>query len=237
MSDHRAVILAGGKGTRLHPYTTDTPKPLVPVGKTAVIELLIGRLRRSGISDLHLAVNHQAEKIELHLGDGSKFGVNILYHHESQNLSTAAPVKRIENLPDQFLVINGDILTDLDFAELLSSHKKSGALLTVATRLRKDVIDYGVLHADGNGRITSFEEKPTVEHRVSMGVYVFSRSILEFIPENLPFGFDQLILSLLDAGKSVVSFDYQGFWMDIGRIEDYEKANREAEKICALLND
>ncbi|MDF1545184.1 MAG: sugar phosphate nucleotidyltransferase [bacterium] len=237
MADIQAVILAGGQGTRLRPYTTDTPKPLVEIGGRPIISILIAQLRKCGVTRLHLAVNHLADKIESFLGDGSDFGVSVSYHREPKPLSTAGPLRDIENLGESFLVVNGDVLTDIRFDTFFDFHNASSAVLTVATNVRQDLIDYGVIRADEDGEIVSFEEKPTVEHRVSMGVYAFSSPALDYIPADQPFGFDQLMLRLLESGEKIKSYDYPGYWMDIGRLEDYEKANREIDSITNLFPD
>lgn len=228
----KAVILAGGKGTRLKPYTTIIPKPLVPIGEKAILEILIGRLKKHGITDLILCVNHLAELIMVYFGDGSKWGVNIEYSFEDKPLSTVAPIKLIKDLPEDFFVMNGDLLTDFDFKKFYDYHLKSKELLTVATYKRKAKIDFGVIDADENNNVaTRFKEKPEYEVSVSMGVYVFNRKVLKFVPTNKPFGFDDLMLALLDKKQSIKVYPYDGYWLDIGRQEDYEKANEDVKKL------
>lgn len=224
----KAIILAGGKGTRLRPYTTIIPKPLVPLGNRAILEILIGRLKKCGITELTLCVNHLAHLIMAYFDDGSKWAVKIRYSVEDELLSTIAPIKLIKDLPEDFLVMNGDLLTNLDFRKLCKYHLKNNALLTVGTYKRTARIDYGVIDIDKDKNIAvGFEEKPEYEVNVSMGIYVFNRKILDFVPDDKPFGFDDLMLTLLDKKQTVKVYPYDGYWLDIGRPDDYEKANEE----------
>lgn len=231
-----AVILAGGKGSRLEPYTRETPKPLVLIGQRPIIEILIGGLRRSGIKRLHVAVNHFADKIEESLGDGSRLGMEIHYSHESMPLSTVGPVRLMENLPEHFLVVNGDILTDIDYRILYRNHIESGCKLSVAVCKREHTLDYGVITIDANCRITQFEEKPSIDRTVSMGVYLFSRELLAFVPRDQKFGFDDLMNTLLKKGEPVNAYCYDGYWLDIGRISDYHQANLDVKRIEKLFD-
>lgn len=228
----KAIVLAGGKGTRLKPYTTIIPKPLVPVGNRAILEILIGRLKECGITELTLGVNHLAKLIMTYFGDGSKWGVKIKYSMEDESLSTAAPIKLIKDLPENFLVMNGDLLTDLDFRKLYKYHLENNALLTVGTYKRTATIDFGVIDIDENNNVAvGFKEKPEYRLSVSMGVYVFNRRILDFIPDQKPFGFDNLMLTLLDKRQTVKVYPHNGYWLDIGRPDDYEKANEDIGKL------
>jgi len=232
----KAVILAGGKGTRLKPYTTVIPKPLVPVGERAIIDILISRLVKCGVDEVYICLNHFAEIIMAYLGDGSKFGLKINYSLEEEPLGTVAPIRLIKGLPDDFLVMNGDLLTDLDFRELFEVHTRQKALLTVSTYHRTTKIDFGVLELDTeNRKVTGFREKPEYSFNVSMGVYAMNRKVLEHVPANQSFGFDNLMLSLLDKNIPVNVFPYSGYWLDIGRPDDYEKANEDLLKLSSLL--
>ena len=232
----KAVILAGGKGTRLKPYTTVIPKPLVPVGERAIIDILIARLRKCGVEEVFICLNHFAEIIMAFLGDGSKYGIKINYSLEEEPLGTVAPIKLISNLPENFLVMNGDLLTDLDFRELYNFHIEHQALLTVSTYHRTSKIDFGVLDLDEvNNRVTGFREKPEYSFNVSMGVYVMNREILNHVPKNSPFGFDNLMLELLEKKLTVEVFPYNGYWLDIGRPDDYEKASEDIETLSSIL--
>jgi NDP-sugar pyrophosphorylase family protein len=223
----KAVILAGGKGTRLAPYTTVLPKPLMPVGDQPILEILLKHLSSSGIRDIVISVGHLAELIVAFFQKGEKWGINIDYAIEDYPLGTMGPLSCIEGLGSNFFVMNGDILTDLDFNAMYSAHVASGAVMTVATHRREVMIDFGVIDYDSRSlRITSFQEKPVIPHHVSMGVYILSRKCLEYIPKGEYFGFDQLMLNLLEKGEKIQSFPHDGKWLDIGRPEDYLAANR-----------
>ncbi len=230
-----AVILAGGKGTRLKPYTTEIPKPLVSVGERPIIEILLTHMKKCGVTKAYLAVNHLAHLIEAVLGDGGRLGLPLVYSHESTPLSTVAPLKLIAGLPDNFIVANGDILTDLDFRELYRYHLTSKAKLTVTTCARSNRVDYGVIDVDGTGFVTGFKEKPTYDLTVSAGIYVFSKEVLEMAPDDVPFGFDDLMFTLLEQQEPVSTFPFDGYWLDVGRPDDYEQAQRDARRIQALL--
>ncbi|MGE5341779.1 MAG: sugar phosphate nucleotidyltransferase [Candidatus Omnitrophota bacterium] len=224
----KAIILAGGKGTRLRPYTYVLPKPLVPVGEKPILAILLQQLKNHGICDITFCVNHMAELIMAYFGNGEKFGVTIEYSMEQQPLGTIAPLKLLKNLPDNFLLMNGDLLTDLNFLDLYDYHIRSRSLLTVGTYPRKVHIDFGVMHIE-NHTVTDFIEKPMYEYNVSMGVYVFNRAVLDFVPANEPFGFDHLMQRLLTEKQPINVFPFNGYWLDIGRLEDFEKANRDVE--------
>ncbi len=230
-----AVVLAGGKGSRLGPLTAEIPKPLVTVGDRPIVEILLSRMQKCGVERVHMAVNHLAHLIMAVLGDGGHLGLEVDYSREDTPLSTVGPIKLIEVLPEHFLVTNGDILTDLDFSELYHHHRNHHALVTVATHRRTNRVDYGVLDIAPDNTVTGFREKPEYPLTVSMGVYVFSRKVLEFVPDREPFGFDDLMLKLLDEGESINTFPYEGYWLDIGRPEDYEQAQRDIERVRTLL--
>lgn len=231
----QAVILAGGKGTRLKPYTAEIPKPLVSLEDKPIIEILLRRMKRSGVTNATIAVNHLAHLIMAVLGNGDKMGMAIKYSLEDEPLSTVAPLRLIDNLDDNFLVANGDILTDLDYRKLYDCHVESGARVTVATHHRKSSVDYGVLHVAADGQVSSFSEKPTYEWTVSMGIYVFNKSVLEFVPERGPFGFDNLMITMLKYKHPINTFPFDGYWMDIGRPGDYEQAKKDVKKLPSLL--
>lgn len=175
MSEKCAVILAGGKGTRLHPYTIAMPKPLVPIGDYPILEIIIRQLNIAGINRIIITVNHQADLIKTYFGDGHKWNVNIEYSLEDKPLGTMGPLKLLKNLPDNFIVMNGDILTDLNFKELLDNHIKEGNIYTISGYKRKHKVDYGVLHTDSNSYLNGFEEKPLLDYTVSMGIYAVSK--------------------------------------------------------------
>jgi len=220
----RAVILAGGKGTRLRPYTVVLPKPLMPVGDYSILEVIIRQLAHFGIDHITLAVNHQAELLRSYFGDGSRWDVKLDHSLEETALGTMGPLHLIKDLPENFLVMNGDVLSDLNYRQLIEDHAASGVLFTIASKLREQLVDYGVLDVNGERVLTGFTEKPRLQYEVSMGVYVVNRSVLEFIPANRPYGFDNLMLDLLAANKRVVVRRHEGYWLDIGRPDDYMQA-------------
>lgn len=220
----KAVILAGGKGTRLRPYTAVLPKPLVPVGDTPILEIILQQLSRAGITDVTITVGHLASLIETFFGDGSRFGVHIEYFREETPLNTVGSLALIDDLTDPFLVMNGDVLTDLDFGELVAFHNQRSCMATIATAPREQQTDFGVVKWDGDTRIVEFIEKPMSRYHVSMGVYVFSTAVLKHIPAGQPFGFDELMQAMLDAGERVYSHAHAGYWLDLGRPDDYERA-------------
>lgn len=230
-----AVVLAGGIGSRLMPYTEELPKPLVKVADKPILEYILHLLKKNNFEQVILAVNHKAQMIKETIGDGSRFGLEINYSEEDQPLSTVAPLKLIDNLDDDFLVINGDVLTDLNFRQLFDFHREHKNLITVAAHLRSNKIDYGLLHIDDNSHLVGFEEKPKSDYLVSMGVYLFSKTVLDLIPENRPFGFDNLMDLLLEQKRPVSVYQYRGYWRDIGRVEDYLAVQEETEQIKKFL--
>ncbi len=226
----KAVILAGGRGTRLRPYTVTLPKPLVPIGEHPVLELIVRQLARHEFRDVTVAVNHQAEIIKAFFGDGSRWGVEIDYSLETEPLGTIGPLRLIRDLPEHFLLMNGDVLTDLDIAAFYAAHVADDRLFTIAAASRVVDVDYGVLDAP-DGVLTGFREKPRVEHLVSMGIYAVNRKIVSLIPENRPFGFDTLMLQLLEQRQRVTVHRHDGHWLDIGRPADYEQAIDDFETL------
>jgi NDP-mannose synthase len=237
----RAVILAGGKGTRLGPFTTILPKPLLPIGDRAILELLVEQLRAHGFTQLTLAVGYLSHLIEAVFGDGSAYGVEIDYHHEGEPLGTAGALAGVAGLEEPFLMLNGDVITTLDFSELISAHHAKRSALTIATQVRRATIDFGVLElADGKGRVqsvTGYLEKPSSEYAVSMGVYVVSPHLLRLIEPGAYLDFPDLVLKALSLGERVVSFSYDGLWLDIGRHEDYEQAIAASPDLATVLRE
>jgi NDP-sugar pyrophosphorylase family protein len=224
-----AVILAGGKGIRLRPYTTRLPKPLVPIGEEhSIMEIVLSQLAWSGFSRVTLAIGHLGELIRSYVGDGSRWGVQVDYGMpEEMPLGTMGPVLRVlDRLPENFLVMNGDVLTDLDYADLMLRHAESGSPLTVATFQRQERIDYGVL-TTRDGRVVEFAEKPTIDYRVSMGIYACSKTALAGYTPGLPVGFDELMLDMLARGTFPAEYPFEGYWFDIGRPDDYDRVNAE----------
>jgi len=223
----RAIILAGGRGTRLRPYTVVLPKPLMPIGEYPILEVVIRQLAHDGFGRVTIAVNHQAELIKAFCGDGSRWHLQIDYSLEDAPLGTIGPLGLIPDLPPHFLLMNGDVLTDLDFGSLYSEHVACDRLFTVASHRREERVDYGVLVTDDVGRLQGFQEKPTVAYEVSMGVYMVSRQVLRYLPAGEPYGFDNLMLDLLAARQPVTVKTYDGYWLDIGRADDYMRAIEE----------
>ncbi|MDO3705939.1 sugar phosphate nucleotidyltransferase [Micromonospora sp. C28SCA-DRY-2] len=230
------VIMAGGAGVRLRPFTSTLPKPLVPIGESyAILEIILHQLAAHGFTHVTLAINHLGSLIRAFVGDGSRFNLTVEYVEERQPLSTIGPLFGIrDRLPEHFLVMNGDVLTNLDYADLLATHRDSGAPLTVATYRRTVKIDFGVLETEGD-KVTSFSEKPVLHYRVSMGVYGLSRSTIASYPVGQPFGFDQLVLDLLGRGQPPAGYEFDGYWLDIGRPEDYDEANRAFPDVAPML--
>jgi NDP-sugar pyrophosphorylase family protein len=227
----RAVILAGGKGTRLRPYTVVLPKPLMPIGEFPILEVIVRQLVKAGFSHITLAVNHQAEIIRAFFQNGERWGIKIDYSLENKPLGTMAPLKLIKDLPENFLVMNGDILTDLDFAHFHDGHAREGRIFTISSMRREHQIDYGVLDSDATGNLSGFREKPRVSYEVSMGVYMLNSRVLQQIPRGEAYGFDQLMLDLLKAGTPATVQAFTGYWLDIGRPEDYVQAIDEFESM------
>jgi NDP-mannose synthase len=228
----KAVLLAGGKGSRLKPYTAVIPKPLMPIGERSVVEILLRQLAQAGVDEVLMCVGHQAHLIEAVVGDGERHGLRITYRREEQPLGTVGPLRAIAaDLPHRFLVMNGDILCDLDFAALYREGEASGAPLTVAVCERASKIDLGVLDIDeASGAVTGFREKPTYTFWVSMGAYAMSRDVLSYIPADRPFGFDDLMHALLAARAPVRTHVFRGHWLDIGRSDDFAEAQEEFER-------
>ena len=226
----QAIILAGGKGRRLLPYTTVLPKPLMPIGDYPIIEVILRQLKRAGFNRISISTGYLHELIHAYLDSNKTLGLRIEYSHEETPLGTIGPLRLIENLEDTFLVMNGDILTDLNYKKLIESHKKRGAIATIATYQRDTNIDFGVLERNSEHKIIAFKEKPTFHFEVSMGVYIFSKKILDYVPADTPFGFDQLMYALIAKNEEVYSYPHTGYWLDIGRPDDYARSIEEFER-------
>ena len=223
----KAVIQAGGKGTRLAPYTLILPKPMMPVGDQPVIEILIKWLRRNSIEEACITTGHLAHLIKAFCQDGEQWGMKIHYCQEPEPLGTVGSLQLIkEHLTEPFLMLNGDLITDLDLMAFKKCHEDRGASLSIATTIKSVNIDLGVLETD-NSRVTAFREKPTLPMEVSMGLYIMNPEILEYIPKGVPFGFDNLMHALLSKDIAVNTFRHDGRWMDIGRVDDFAKAQDE----------
>ncbi len=231
----RAVILAGGKGTRLAPYTVVFPKPLMPLGDMPILELLVRQMGKAGITHITLAVGHLASLIRAFCGDGSRFGVTIDYSLEEEPLGTAAPLRLVEGLTEPFMVMNGDLLTDLDVRAMIDFHRRNGAAATIGLYDRNVKIDLGVIHTDGSGGVTEYVEKPVYDYQVSMGIYVFEPRVLEFIPPGGRFDLPDLVRELIARGEGVAGYKHVGYWLDIGRPDDYQRAQEEFESMRARI--
>lgn len=227
----RAVILAGGKGRRLEPYTRIIPKPLMPVGDKPILEILLRQLKRAGISEVTLTVGYLADLLKLFFQDGSRLGLKLDYALEKTPLGTSGPLANVEGLVDTFLVCNGDVLTDLDFTDMFRYHKSQGGIATIATHKRKVEINLGVVEIDKENYVTGYLEKPSMDYLVSMGIYVFEPRILDYIPKGEYLDFPDLVLKLVAAGEKVSGYKFRGYWEDLGRPDDYERANADFEKI------
>lgn len=225
----RAIILAGGKGTRLRPYTVVLPKPLMPIGEYPILEVIVRQLVHHGFTHITMAVNYQAKIIQSFFGDGSQWGITIDYSIETRPLGTMGPLRLLEDLPEQFLVMNGDILTDLDYEDFYRHHMSSRAIFTIAAYQRVLRSEYGVLEIGPSGTLTGFKEKPEFDFDVSMGIYAVSRKVVDYIPKAQTYGFDDLMLDLIVAGNPASVKRHYGYWLDIGRPEDYEQAIEEFE--------
>ncbi len=226
----RAILLAGGQGRRLYPYTLVLPKPLVPIGDMPIIELVVRQLAAHGFHHITIAVGYHADLIMAVMGDGGKWGIKIDYSLEDRPLNTIGPLKLIQNLDNPFLVMNGDLLTDLNYRTLFNTHLDNQTIATVATCKRHVRLPLGVLSyqkENNNAFMTSFQEKPEFDYNVSMGIYVFNPAIVNFIPDNVPFGFDQLMHCLLEQKKKVAVYEFSGHWLDMGTPEDLDRAVEE----------
>ncbi len=225
----KAVVLAGGKGARLAPYTKILPKPLMPIGDTPILEILLRQMKRAGVSEVCLTVGHLAGLLKAFFQDGDQLGIKIQYSFEDHPLGTAGPLSLLKGLEDTFLVTNGDVLTDLDFTSLIKFHHDSKAAATIAMYTRQVKIDLGVIQLNGANIIKGYLEKPTYEFQVSMGIYVFEPCILPYIPYNQYLDFPDLVLRLIDNHEKVVGYPFDGYWQDLGRPDDYEQAVQDFE--------
>lgn len=232
----RAIIMAGGKGTRLRPYTTLIPKPLVPLGgKYSILEIVIMQLAQAGFDHVTLAVNHLSHLIMAYFGDGARFGIKLDYSIEEQELSTIGPLTLLHDLPENFLVMNGDILCDLNYRHFFEQHVASAANISVSSYRRQVKIDFGVLRCDAAGQLSAFQEKPSFDFDVSMGIYCLNRSVIEALPRAQAYGFDHLMLDGLANKQRIDIRPFDGYWLDIGRPDDYEYADEHFTELSAKL--
>ena len=228
----KAVVLAGGKGTRMIPYTTILPKPLMPIGDMPILEIILQQMKKAGITEVIITIGHLAELLRAFFNDGGRFGLKIEYSVEEEPLGTAGPLSLVaSSLSETFLVANGDVLTTLDLRDLVSAHRQSGAIATIASHTRLVNIDLGVLQVDGSDELTGYVEKPTFDYLVSMGIYVFEPKVLQYIPYNDYLDFPELVLTMIGNGERVMSHRFDGYWQDLGRPDDYEQAVQDFDRL------
>lgn len=231
----RAIILAGGKGTRLKPYTVVLPKPLMPIGEYPILEVIVKQMAYYGFDHITMAVNHQAEIIQAFFGNGEKWGVKIDYSLEDKPLSTMGPLRLIKDLPEDFLVMNGDILTDLNYKDFYEYHVANKNIFTISAYQRELKTEYGVLEINNENQLVGFQEKPVIKYNVSMGIYMLNNKVLKYIPEGEPYGFDHLMVDLIKAKNPASIRKHFGYWLDIGRPDDYAQAIDEFDKLKDLF--
>jgi NDP-sugar pyrophosphorylase family protein len=220
----KAVILAGGLGTRLRPFTETIPKPLLPVGEKAILEIQIERFRKFGFDELFLATNYKSEYIERFFGDGSRYGVKLFISKENKPLGTAGPLTLIKaKLDEPFIVMNGDVLTLIDFSKLYQFALEKKAELTVAIKREIFPFYFGNVYFEGDF-VTDIEEKPDIVTNIVAGIYVMTPGIFEYMPENRKFGIDTLMKKMLKKQIPIAKYEMKEYWLDIGRIDDYERA-------------
>jgi NDP-sugar pyrophosphorylase family protein len=234
----RAVVLAGGEGQRLRPYTAVLPKPLMPIGDRPILDVIVRQLRKAGVDRITVATGYLAELIEVFFGDGSKYGIPIDYFREEEPLGTVGALALIDGLDDNFLVMNGDVLTDLDYARFFDDHCNSDAVATIASHQREVQISLGVLRCEDPAdvtHLTDYLEKPRIDYQVSMGVYCFSPEVIAYIEPGRRLDFPDLILRLVERGRTVRAWPSTDYWLDIGRHDDYELAQDEFDRMRARL--
>lgn len=219
-----AVILSGGLGTRLRPFTSVIPKPLMPIGEKAILEVQIERLKENGFERIILATNYKSDYIEKFLGDGTRYGVELIISKEESPLGTAGPLKLVKDyLSEPFVVMNGDIMTDLSFSDFYETSCKNDSWLTVC--IKKIVMPYSFGNIEFEGdRVTNIVEKPDIITYALAGIYCMKPEILELIPDGEYFGIDKLMFKMFEKKLPINKYDINGYWLDIGRSDDYEKA-------------
>lgn len=224
-----AIILAGGKGTRLQPFTFSIPKPLLPIGNMPILEIILRQLSKNGYTRVALTLNHMADYFHAIIGDGSRFGVNIEYYYENEPLGTAGSVRLIKNLPQEFIVMNGDVFSNMNFEKFLLKHKSGKQGITIASKKRVVNIDYGVLECDQKNNLEQYNEKPNIDYLVSMGIYALNNELQELIPENKKFDMPDLVKECIKENIPVHCYKNDCYWQDIGRFSDYEQACKDFE--------
>jgi len=232
----QAVILAGGRGTRLLPFTKVFPKPLVPLGEKPIIDTILRQLKHFGFTHITLAVGYMAEMIQTYIGSGERYGLEVQYAYEDEPLGTVGPLAQIHPLKQSFVVMNGDVITSLNYQELVTFHKKQGAIATIGTYQKNFKINLGIVQNDESYAIIDYIEKPTYTFKVSMGIYVFEPDVLDYIEPKKYLDFPDLVKRLIADRQPVVSYPFDGYWLDIGNHSDYEKAIEEYEAMKGGLN-
>ena len=232
----KAVILAGGKGTRLAPYTTVFPKPLMPIDGMPILEVILKQLAHFRMKEVILTVSHQSEPLlSAYFGTGSRYGLSIAYSREETPLGTAGPLSIIPDLPETFLVMNGDILTTLNYKKLIQHHRREKGVITIAMSQKKVQMELGVMECNPRYRLMRYVEKPSLSYAVSMGIYIFEKRVLRWIPPKQYLDFPDLIQKLLRQREKVVCYPSDDFWLDIGRHEDYEEAQKQFQEMRKRL--
>jgi len=232
----QAVILSGGKGTRLLPFTKVFPKPLVPLGERPILDTILRQLKHFGFTRVTLAVGYMADMIQTYIGSGERYGINIQYVLEDKPLGTVGPLAQIPDLDQTFLVMNGDVITNINYKDIFNYHKSSFAITTIGAYQKKFKIDLGIIQSNGDNVIVDYIEKPYQDLQVSMGVYVFHKEVLKYIEPQKNMDFPDLVKKLLSNGQVVMSYPFDGYWLDIGNHSDYEKAIIEFESMKYSLN-
>lgn len=228
----KAVILAGGLGTRLKEFTQVIPKPLLPMGEKSLMELQIISLKENGFKDIYVATNYKADYVQAFLGNGTKYGVKLHFSKENKPLGTCGPLSLLKNeLNEPFILMNGDILTKLNFKKFYNFGKKSKSNLTIGTKIITTPFRFGNVKTDKNNYIKSIEEKPELKFEILAGIYLFKPEIFKIIPDNTYYGIDTLIKDMLQKKQKISKYLIEEYWLDIGQIEDYRKARKEVKKI------
>lgn len=231
----KAVILAGGLGTRLRPFTQIIPKPMLPVGDRSILEIQLDHLKKHNVTDITFAVNYKADLLQSYFGDGKRFGVQLSYSLEKKKLGTCGPILLLKDkLHEPFIVMNGDILSNIDLKKAYDFHCAKKALLTVISKEVTFPLSYGNIVTDGD-IVVQIKEKPDVRVEIVAGIYIMSPDIFEYIPYNKHFGMDELMHVLIKRQVPIYRYKMEEYWLDIGKMEDYEKAQKDYERV--LNND
>lgn len=231
------VILAGGRGTRLKPFTMVIPKPLLPLGDVPILEVVLTQLAHAGAKRVIITLGYMAHLFRAAIGVGSRFGLHVEYYREKEPLGTAGSLRRISDLEDNFLVMNGDLLTTLDYRALFDAHCSRDAWGTLAVHHREVRIDYGVAEVGQDGLLKDYIEKPIIPFRVSMGINVLSKHCLDYIPKRGKFDMPDLMMAISRAGKPVMCYETDCYWQDIGRFDDYQQASDDFVRTPARFLD